>query len=184
LVVTEHWFHPALGGLYEYGGIIENTGAQTAAGYIAIEVDFFDADDRILATKTAFANMVVPGSRTPFSSVLVDVAVEPVRMEARVSSGTFIDEEPGPEGTVAVDDVSIGRDGDFLDVTGEAASSFSVDLDYVVLVAAWRGADGSVEFSATGFIERLPAGSVATFAISTFGDDLPSTSPTEILVAP
>jgi hypothetical protein len=184
LVVTDHWYYPSGPGMYEFGGIVENRGTSTAAGFIAIDVDFYDASGRIVRTESAFVDMVVPGWPTPFSSLLIDPVAEPTRMDARVSDDTFIDAAPGPQGTITVDHVSMSSAAGYVDVSGDATSTFEVDLDYVGLVALWRGADGAVEFGATGYLERLPAGAVEAFTVTGFGDDLPTTPPTEIVVAP
>jgi hypothetical protein len=184
LAVTDQWFYASGDGLYDYGGIVENHGEQTATGFIEIDVDFFDASGALLSTEPAFVDMAAPGARTPFTSILVEPAAEPVRMQARVSDQSFIDSQPGPQGQVSVADVTVRDDGFVLDVAGTATSSFDVDLDYVQLVAVWRDGGGTVVFAATGFLERLPGGSTQPFTISAFGDGLPSTPPTEILVAP
>ncbi|MBI5089797.1 MAG: hypothetical protein HZB15_13325 [Actinobacteria bacterium] len=184
LAITDQWYVPSGDDIYDYGGIVENRGTQTATGYLAIEVDFYDATDRLISTETAFVDMVVPGTPTPFASVLVNPVAEPTRMDVRVSADSVFDQQPGPRGTVTVTNVAVVDESGFIDVTGDATSTFTVGLDYVQLVALWRGADGTVEFAVSGYLERLPAGGTEAFRISSFADFAPSTPPTEILVGP
>jgi hypothetical protein len=181
LVITEQWFYPSSEGLYDYGGIIENTGSQTATGFIEIEIDFFDDAGRILSTESAFVDTVVPGLRTPFTSILIEPATAPTRMEVRLADDNFIDEDPGPVGALTFANITTADDDFTFEVSGDATSTFTEDLDFVQIVALWRDAGGAVIFSASQYLERVPAGSTTAFTITSFGDVVPRTAPTEIL---
>ncbi|MCU1358793.1 MAG: hypothetical protein JWN99_82 [Ilumatobacteraceae bacterium] len=181
LVITEQWFYPDGDNTYGYGGIVENKGTQSATGFIEIEIDFFDATDRILSTESAFVDTVIPGVRTPFTSSLIEPAAPPVRMEVRLADDNFIDEAAGAVGNITIANVATADDGFEFDVTGDATSTFTVDLDLVQLVALWRDANGVVIYTAIQYLDRVPAGSTTAFTISSFDDVAPRVAPTEIL---
>jgi hypothetical protein len=184
MVITEQWFYAAGDATYDYGGIVENLGTQTATGFIEVEIDFFDATDRILSTESAFVDTVVPGLRTPFVGILFDPAAEPVRMDVRLADDNFIDDAPGPAGNIEISNITT-VDNDFeFDINGDATSTFTEDLDFVQLVALWRDSEGIVVYSAYQYLERVPAGSTTAFTIPTFSESAPRVAPTEILFIP
>ena len=181
LVVTEQWFYPSFEGLYDYGGIIENNGTQTATGFIEIEIDFFDDTGRILSTESAFVDTVVPGPAHTVRRRSVEPAAAPTRMEVRLADDNFIDEDPGPVGDLTFANITTNDDEFTFEVSGDATSTFTEDLDFVQIVALWRDAGGAVIFTASQYLERVPAGSTTAFTITSFGDVVPRTAPTELL---
>lgn len=181
LVITEQWFYAAGENIWDYGGIVENRGTRTATGFIEIEIDFYDASDRIISTESAYVDTVIPGLRTPFVSTLYEPAAPPTRMEVRLADDNFIDEAPGPVGAFTFANITTADDGFTFDVIGEATSTFTVDLEYVQLVAIWRGADGTVVWTSYEYLDRVPAGSTTAFTISSYSELAPRAAPTEIL---
>jgi hypothetical protein len=181
LEITEQWYYLSGENTFDYGGIIENHGTQTLTGFIEVQIDFFDATNRILSTESSFVDTVIPAVRTPFVGTLFDPAAEPVRMEVRLADDNFFDEAAGPIGDLTVANVTTADDGFEFDVNGDATSTFTVALDSVQLVALWRDPNGVVVFSATTYLDRVPAGSTSVFTVAAFSDVVPRTVPTEIL---
>ena len=167
LVIAEQWFYPSGDGLYDFGGIVENTGTQTATGFIEIEIDFFDDTGRILSTESAFVDTVVPGLRTPFIGLLIEPPAAPTRMEVRLADDNFIEADAGAGRRPDVRQHHDRPTTSFtFEVSGDATSTFTENLDFVQIVALWRDAGGAVIFSATQYLDRVPAGSTVAFTIT------------------
>ena len=173
LAITEQWFYVSGDNIWDYGGIVENRGTQTATGFIEIEIDFYDAADRIIDTESAFVDTVIPGQRTPFVATLYEPAAPPTRMEVRLADDNYIDEAPGPVGGFTFANITTADDGFTFDVLGEATSTFTVDLEFVQLVAIWREADGTVIWTSYQYLDRVPAGSTTAFTISSYSELAP-----------
>jgi hypothetical protein len=107
-----------------------------------------------------------------------DTALEPVRLEvAFIDGGSLGDPEAGE---LTVSDVTMTPDDDGTAIlSGTVASTFETEQSFVQVVLVWRDAANVVVYATSTYVDDIPAGGSAPFEEELYGENLPTTAPTE-----
>ena len=177
LTLRESWNVDVGDGTLNWGAIVDNGGSTVWTGPTVL-AKFFDADNRLVTADSAYTSELRPGANAVTGSVY-GLPATPVRMEAVISDGGYVDDSPDP-GTFTVDQVAITSDGSTATITGQITSTFAEEQSFVSLIMIWRDASNAVVYSTSAYTEEVPANGSVAFETSIYGESLPTTPPTEI----
>jgi hypothetical protein len=152
-----------------------------AATNVVVDVDFFDADGRLVKTESGYLDFLLPGVSTPVIGTVYQPAAAPVRMDARESHDD--DRSTAAYGALTIANVTVRQEDYSSSVIGEITSTFEKDQENVQLVAIWKDAAGAVFYTANQYLDRVPSNVPTAFAISLFDESAPTDPPTEVLWA-
>jgi hypothetical protein len=176
LTVSESWFRSDGSGGYDWGAIVSNGGSDTWSGPYVL-AKFFDAENRLIDGDDGYFGVVRPGASAVVGYVW-DAPAEPVRIEVTFIDGGFQDEPE--EGELTVSDVTVTNDGTgTATVTGTVSSTFGTEQSFVEVILIWRDASNAVTYSASTYVDTIGAGGSAPLEITLYGENLPTTGPTE-----
>jgi hypothetical protein len=177
LSVTESWFRPDGTGGYDWGAIVNNAGADTWTGPYVV-AKFFDAENRLIDADDGYFVNVRPGAGAVVGYVW-EAPAEPARIEVTFVDGGFLNDEP-EAGELTVSDLSITPSGSgSTTVSGTITSTFESEQSFVEVIMIWRDAANAVVYSASTYVDTIDAGGSAPLELSLYGDNLPTTAPTE-----
>ena len=143
-----------------------------------IQAKFFDADNRLVTGDSSYSSQIRPGANAVTSS-LYGLPAVPVRMEVVIYDGGYEDDDPDT-GSLTIDQVNIVNEDGSATITGEVASTFAEEQSFVELILVWRDAANTVVYSTSTYTDEIPANGTASFETAIYGDNLPTTAPTEI----
>lgn len=176
LAVKESWFYPDGTGGYDWGALVANSGTGTWSGPYVL-AKFFDADNRLIDSDDGYFGDVRPGD-SAVVGFLWSTPVAPARIEVVFIDGGFAHEPDDGELTVA--DIAVtADDATTATVTGTVTSSFAEVQSFVQVTLIWRDASNVVVFSASTYLDEIPAGGAAALELTLYGENVPTTPPTE-----
>ncbi len=176
LAIREWWNVDVGDGSFEWGAIVDNSGSVTWSGPV-IQAKFFDADNRLVTADSAYASELRPGANAVTGS-LYGLPAVPERMEVVIYDGGYEDDDPDV-GALSIDQVGIVNEDGSATITGQVSSTFADEQSFVELILVWRDAANAVVYSTSTYTDEIPAGGSASFETAIYGDNLPTTAPTE-----
>jgi hypothetical protein len=176
LTVTETWFRSDGTGGYDWGAITANGGTDTWSGPYVL-AKFFDADNRLIDSDDGYFGDVRPGASAVIGYVW-EVAAEPARVEVTFIDGGYLAE---PEtGELTIGELAVAPDDDGTTVvSGTVSSTFTEEQSFVEVIMIWRDAANTVVYSASTYVDDIPAGGSAPLEAELYGENVPTVAPTE-----
>lgn len=177
LTVSESWFRPDGTGGYDWGAIVNNSGTDTWSGPYVL-AKFFDAENRLIDGDDGYFGDVRPGASAVVGYVW-QAPVEPSRIEVTFIDGGYLDDEP-EAGELTVSDVTVApEDTGTAIVSGTVTSTFEAEQSFVEVILIWRDPANAVVYSASTYVDEIPAGGSVPLELTLYGENLPTTAPTE-----
>ena len=178
VALQESWMVADGQGGQNWGAIVTNSGTGVWSG-VQVQAKFFDADNRLVTTESAYIGDLHPGANAAGGSLWQPPAT-PTRMDVVIFDGGSLFEETAA-GALTIDQLAITNpDSSSATVTGNVTSTFTEEESFVELVLVWRDAANAVVFSASTYTDTVPANGSATFEADLYGDNLPTTPPNEV----
>jgi hypothetical protein len=176
LAVQESWFRADGSGGYDWGTIVTNSGTTTWSGPYVL-AKFYDADNRLIDSDDGYFGTVAPGPSAVVGYIW-DAAAEPTRVEVAFVDGGY-DTEP-ETGELTVGELTLTPDaGGTSTLTGTVTSTFAKEQSFAQVIFVWRDASNAVAFATSSYVDTIPAGGSAPIEVTLYGENLPTTPPTE-----
>lgn len=162
LEIKEYGYFVENGFLY-CAVILSNPNDQCAIEYPTFKVTAYDAEDHVLGTDELTLTRIDPGQEYAYAGFFFDLSKEPERVEITiVKPEYFLMESESTGQALKTTNVTV----DNKQVRGEVVNPNQHDIDSVMVTAVFRDDNGKLVSGNSTFLDQIPAGGKAVFAIS------------------